>query len=294
MAPQGPAHVERLAEAIEDADSGLPSPVRELGALLFVQIAEFDEKIAELAADECPGNRVQQPHVLDVGPLAVRPTQSVIRRSERQRRKQPLPEAIPRKGARLADQARNDVAIVDPVVRRAPQPRHRAQHPAAVEDFYRRRMLTRLDHMTDQPRRHRVDPTADPDRAPQVRSRRLPPRRRRCWFATPGSLPGRPGTASAARPRTCGRPGRPASSMGARLAPAACIPSVRRAAYAARSPLPVVASPSSPWPFSSSSAPSRRRSWRAPIGIAATGADDRALDRGDRLVPTLGVLHRFG
>ena len=48
MAPQGPAHVERLAEAIEDADSGLPSPVRELGALLFVQIAEFDEKIAEL------------------------------------------------------------------------------------------------------------------------------------------------------------------------------------------------------------------------------------------------------
>ena len=48
VAPHGPAHVERLAEAIEDADSGLPSPVRELGALLFVQIAEFDEKIAEL------------------------------------------------------------------------------------------------------------------------------------------------------------------------------------------------------------------------------------------------------
>ena len=48
VAPQGPAHVERLAEAIEDADSGLPGPVRELGALLFVQIAELDEKIAEL------------------------------------------------------------------------------------------------------------------------------------------------------------------------------------------------------------------------------------------------------
>ncbi len=47
VAPQGPAHVERLAEAIEDADSGLPRPVRELGALLFVQIAELDEKIAE-------------------------------------------------------------------------------------------------------------------------------------------------------------------------------------------------------------------------------------------------------
>ena len=45
VAPQGPAHVERLAETIEDADSGLPGPVRELGALLFVQL---DEKIGEL------------------------------------------------------------------------------------------------------------------------------------------------------------------------------------------------------------------------------------------------------
>ena len=35
VAPRGPAHVERLAEAIEDADSGLPDPVRELGALLL-------------------------------------------------------------------------------------------------------------------------------------------------------------------------------------------------------------------------------------------------------------------
>ena len=48
VAPRGPAHVERLAEAIEDADSKLPGPVRELGALLFVQVAELDEKIAEL------------------------------------------------------------------------------------------------------------------------------------------------------------------------------------------------------------------------------------------------------
>ena len=45
---RGPVHVERLAEAIEDADSGLPGPVRELGALLFVQIAELDAKIADL------------------------------------------------------------------------------------------------------------------------------------------------------------------------------------------------------------------------------------------------------
>ena len=51
VAPQGPAHVERLAEAIEDAESGLPGPVRELGALLVVQIAELNEKIAGLERD---------------------------------------------------------------------------------------------------------------------------------------------------------------------------------------------------------------------------------------------------
>ncbi len=48
VASQGPAHVDRLADAIEDADSGLPGPVRDLGALLFVQLSELDEKIAEL------------------------------------------------------------------------------------------------------------------------------------------------------------------------------------------------------------------------------------------------------
>ena len=48
IAPRGPAHVDRLAEAIEDADSGLLDPVRELGALLLSQVAELDEKLAEL------------------------------------------------------------------------------------------------------------------------------------------------------------------------------------------------------------------------------------------------------
>ena len=51
IAPRGPAHVERLAEAVEDADSGLPEPVRELGALLLVQVADLDEKIGELDND---------------------------------------------------------------------------------------------------------------------------------------------------------------------------------------------------------------------------------------------------
>ena len=48
VAPRGTAHVGRLAEAIEDADSGLLEPVRELGALLLDQIADLDEKIAAL------------------------------------------------------------------------------------------------------------------------------------------------------------------------------------------------------------------------------------------------------
>ena len=48
VAPLGTAHVGRLAEAIEDADSGLLEPVRELGALLLDQIADLDEKIAAL------------------------------------------------------------------------------------------------------------------------------------------------------------------------------------------------------------------------------------------------------
>ena len=48
IAPRGPAHLGRLAAAIEDADSGLPDPVRELGALLLGQVAALDEKIAGL------------------------------------------------------------------------------------------------------------------------------------------------------------------------------------------------------------------------------------------------------
>ena len=43
--------MEQLAEAVEDADSGLPDLVRELGALLLVQVADLDEKIGELDND---------------------------------------------------------------------------------------------------------------------------------------------------------------------------------------------------------------------------------------------------
>ena len=48
IAPQGVAHVRRLASAVEDAGSPLPAPVRELGTLLLEQIAALDAKIAGL------------------------------------------------------------------------------------------------------------------------------------------------------------------------------------------------------------------------------------------------------
>ena len=51
IAPQGPAHVGRLAWAGENPDSGLPEPVRELGGLLLAQIAELEVKIAGLETD---------------------------------------------------------------------------------------------------------------------------------------------------------------------------------------------------------------------------------------------------
>ena len=57
VAPQGPAHVHRLASALQDPGSGLPGSVRELGALLFDRIEDLDEKIdglgRELRARAC-------------------------------------------------------------------------------------------------------------------------------------------------------------------------------------------------------------------------------------------------
>ena len=51
VAAQGPAHVARLASALEDPDSGLPDAVRELGGLLFEQVAGLTEKIDGLEKD---------------------------------------------------------------------------------------------------------------------------------------------------------------------------------------------------------------------------------------------------
>ena len=46
-APKGPVHIGRLASALEDQGSGLPEAVRELGGLLFEQIADLNEKIGD-------------------------------------------------------------------------------------------------------------------------------------------------------------------------------------------------------------------------------------------------------
>ena len=46
VAPQGTAHVGRLAEVIDGENSGLPEPVLEMGKLLLDRIHELDDKIS--------------------------------------------------------------------------------------------------------------------------------------------------------------------------------------------------------------------------------------------------------
>ena len=48
IAPQGPAHLVRLASAVANPGSGLPEAVRELGVVLLSHIAGLKEKIQEL------------------------------------------------------------------------------------------------------------------------------------------------------------------------------------------------------------------------------------------------------
>ena len=57
VAPQGPAHVRRLALALEDPGSGLPEPVRELGGVLLEQIDGFDAQIGSLERELRSGAR---------------------------------------------------------------------------------------------------------------------------------------------------------------------------------------------------------------------------------------------
>ena len=54
VAPQGVAHVGRLALALEDPGSGLPGAVRALGGVLLGQIADLDAKIGGLERSSAP------------------------------------------------------------------------------------------------------------------------------------------------------------------------------------------------------------------------------------------------
>ena len=58
VAPQGPAHVKRLADAIEDGERFLPPIVRDIGRVYLDQIALYSEKIADLDK-KTPGGRDQ-------------------------------------------------------------------------------------------------------------------------------------------------------------------------------------------------------------------------------------------
>ena len=51
VAPQGSAHLGRLAAALEDPESGLPDLVRDLGSVLLDQILGLDSKIERLQGD---------------------------------------------------------------------------------------------------------------------------------------------------------------------------------------------------------------------------------------------------
>ena len=53
VAPQGVAHVRRLAAAVEAPGTGLPEPVGALAGLLLERIAGLDEKIEELETQLC-------------------------------------------------------------------------------------------------------------------------------------------------------------------------------------------------------------------------------------------------
>ena len=91
VAPQGVAHVGRLALALEDPGSGLPEPVRELGGVLLGQIAHLDAKIGglekELRAcarqDEQAARLMTIPGIGPIGAMALQafaPPMEIFRR----------------------------------------------------------------------------------------------------------------------------------------------------------------------------------------------------------------------
>ncbi len=79
VAPQGPAHIGRLAGVIEDPESGLPTPVCELGGVLLEQIAGLDAQIdaltknirASALQDEDARRLMTVPGIGPIGAMAV-------------------------------------------------------------------------------------------------------------------------------------------------------------------------------------------------------------------------------
>ena len=91
VAAQDPAHVDRLAPALEDPDSGLPDAVRELGSLLLEQIADFNAKIEGLgkeihasARQDADARRLMS--VPGIGPITAMAIPLVYGLSHRRRR----------------------------------------------------------------------------------------------------------------------------------------------------------------------------------------------------------------
>ncbi len=79
VAPQGPAHVGRLASALDDPGLSLPGAVRRLGGLLLDRIADLDEKIgglekeirASARQDEEAARLMTIPGIGPIGAMAV-------------------------------------------------------------------------------------------------------------------------------------------------------------------------------------------------------------------------------
>ena len=79
VAPQGPAHVGRLASALDDRGLSLPGAVRRLGGLLLDRIADLDEKIgglekeirASARQDEEAARLMTIPGIGPIGAMAV-------------------------------------------------------------------------------------------------------------------------------------------------------------------------------------------------------------------------------
>ncbi len=109
--------------------------------------------------------QVEQLHVLPVRPRGVRLRQPVVGPAEGRGRVQLLPEGVAGERPRLAHQPADHVPVVDAPPVRAAQPRHLLHQRAGVPDLDLLGPQPDLDHLPDQPRRHRVGVAPHLDRA---------------------------------------------------------------------------------------------------------------------------------